>query len=195
MTHKPTFTLTGIKRFLGREGHGLNATIKMDGKAVATVLDSGNGGETTVDWYDGKRKSHNEEARKACAEVAEAAYIAAGGDEAEVASYEAMGMTHMKGLIARAADPANPGYTRQVVEDGFIDWWITYEEGQAASMAQIKRWAKTKTIFRLADTLPNEFRTLTKPHSPAIVKFLADKYGAAVTWVFDPTAPTLPAKV
>ncbi|GEM_PF-2820841 len=53
------FTLKGVKTFLGREGYGVNATLYYEGKKVAFLLDSGNGGELSVDWeskYDRKKE-------------------------------------------------------------------------------------------------------------------------------------------
>ena len=53
------FTLKGVKTFIGREGYGVNTTLYYEGKKVAFLLDSGNGGELRVDWeikYDSKKE-------------------------------------------------------------------------------------------------------------------------------------------
>ena len=44
------FTVKGLKTFIGREGHGVNANLYYKGKKVAFLLDSGNGGELDIDW-------------------------------------------------------------------------------------------------------------------------------------------------
>lgn len=44
------YTVTGITSFIGREGHGFNATLKNGGRAVAFVTDAANGGALTFDW-------------------------------------------------------------------------------------------------------------------------------------------------
>jgi hypothetical protein len=56
------YTLKGVKTFRGREGYGLNATLCRDGKAVAFILDSGNGGMVDFDWADQKQGESKEEA-------------------------------------------------------------------------------------------------------------------------------------
>src|SRR5262245_60790680 len=45
-----TYTITKIKTFIGREGHGLNATITKDGKAICFVRDDASGGPVDFDY-------------------------------------------------------------------------------------------------------------------------------------------------
>lgn len=56
------YTVTKIKTFRGREGHGLNATLCRDGKPVAFVLDDANGGMVDFDWVDQMHGESGEEA-------------------------------------------------------------------------------------------------------------------------------------
>ena len=44
----------GIKSFVGREGHGFEASLYVDGKKAATVLDSADGGEMRWTTVNGK---------------------------------------------------------------------------------------------------------------------------------------------
>ena len=44
------FSVKGLKTFIGREGHGVNANLYYKGKKVAFLLDSGNGGCLDIDW-------------------------------------------------------------------------------------------------------------------------------------------------
>jgi len=46
------YSVKNIKRFRGMEGHGYNATLCRDGKKVAFVMDSGDGGEANFEWND-----------------------------------------------------------------------------------------------------------------------------------------------
>jgi len=50
----PTYTVKGIKTFTGMEGHGYNATLYRDGKAVAFVIDDASGGDLQIEWKDHK---------------------------------------------------------------------------------------------------------------------------------------------
>lgn len=43
------FSVNGVKSFIGTEGHGFNANLLADGKKVAFVIDSANGG--CYDWH------------------------------------------------------------------------------------------------------------------------------------------------
>lgn len=46
----PTYSVKGITTFVGMEGHGYNATLYRDGKAVAFAIDDASGGPLSVEW-------------------------------------------------------------------------------------------------------------------------------------------------
>ncbi len=46
------YSVIKVKSFMGREGHGFNATLCRGGKAVAFVWDDASGGPTSFDWID-----------------------------------------------------------------------------------------------------------------------------------------------
>lgn len=48
----PIYTVKGVKSFIGNEGHGFNATLYRDGKAVAFVYDDASGGPVAFEWKD-----------------------------------------------------------------------------------------------------------------------------------------------
>lgn len=48
----PSYTVKGVKSFIGNEGHGFNATLYRDGKAVAFVYDDASGGPVCFEWKD-----------------------------------------------------------------------------------------------------------------------------------------------
>lgn len=48
----PTYTVKGIKTFVGMEGHGYNASLYRDGKLVAFVIDDASGGALQIEWKD-----------------------------------------------------------------------------------------------------------------------------------------------
>lgn len=47
-----TYTVKGIKTFVGMEGHGYNASLYRDGKLVAFVIDDASGGSLQIEWKD-----------------------------------------------------------------------------------------------------------------------------------------------
>ena len=48
------YSIKGVKSFMGTEGHGFNASLYRDGKKVAFIIDSANGGEYDYQWSDWK---------------------------------------------------------------------------------------------------------------------------------------------
>jgi hypothetical protein len=49
----PNYTVKNVKNFLGREGHGFNATLYRDGVKVAFVRDMADGGPIRYEWEGG----------------------------------------------------------------------------------------------------------------------------------------------
>ena len=47
-----TFSLSAIKTFRGTEGNGFNAKLHRDGKHIADLLDSADGGPMRIEWLD-----------------------------------------------------------------------------------------------------------------------------------------------
>ena len=47
------YSLRKVKTFIGNEGQGFNAELLRDGKPVAFVIDSAQGGEFEYQWYGG----------------------------------------------------------------------------------------------------------------------------------------------
>ena len=45
-----SYSVSGIKSFIGREGHGFNAYLHHDGRKIAFVTDHANGGCLSFDW-------------------------------------------------------------------------------------------------------------------------------------------------
>ena len=48
----PIYSVKGVKTFIGNEGHGFNATLYRDGKAIAFVYDDASGGPVAFEWKD-----------------------------------------------------------------------------------------------------------------------------------------------
>lgn len=50
------YSVSGVKTFMGMEGHGFNANLHEDGKKVAFVIDDANGGCYNWRWLDNSAK-------------------------------------------------------------------------------------------------------------------------------------------
>lgn len=178
----PQFTLAKVKTFIGNEGHGLNAEITMDGQAVAFVLDDASGGMLQVDWFtmQGRQRSRgNEAARAALLQHARADYDSAGGDAAHEARLKELGLWFEGcGLSQRS-------------EHDLIEHWVNEEFARVVAMRNLKRWAKTKTVFRLKGDKVGEYRTLGRPYAEGVIPFLRGRYGESLDFVFNPAAPAL----
>ncbi|AME18067.1 hypothetical protein AAT1_02041 [Pseudomonas phage AAT-1] len=48
----PTYTVKGVKTFVGMEGYGYNGSLYRDGKLVAFVIDDASGGPLQIEWKD-----------------------------------------------------------------------------------------------------------------------------------------------
>lgn len=66
--------------------------------------------------------------------------------------------------------------------DQFIDGLID----KAEILAQLKRWVKKATIFRLKGDKPGEWRMVKKGYVLRVVAFLTKKYGNKLEIVVDP---------
>tara|TARA_Y100000310_G_scaffold120945_1_gene119702 strand:- start:1136 stop:1810 length:675 start_codon:yes stop_codon:yes gene_type:complete len=51
------YEVKGVKSFLGREGYGFNATMYREGKKIAFVMDSADGGMYDWEWVDRKEEA------------------------------------------------------------------------------------------------------------------------------------------
>lgn len=176
------FNLAKVKTFLGRQGHGLNAEITMDGKPVAVVLDEANGGVVRITWFTAQgreRRRGNEQARTALLQYARSEYETRGGDLAHEARCKDRGLWFEGcGLASRS-------------DDDMIEHWVNEEFERSVTLRNLKRWSRSKTMFRLKSDKEGEYRSLTKPYAPGAVAFLRNKYGDALAFVFNPAAPSL----
>lgn len=164
------YTLSGIKTFIGREGHGFNATLKRDGKAVAFARDDASGGSMWIDWKDGHRDSKEAYAFEVFARME---YDANGGRERHVKSLQDFGIEDE--TITEQSDA-------DVAED-----WINRAIDLHATEKRLKRLAKTQTLFRLKGDSESVWRTIPKhAYSQAIVDHLTKKHGDLLETIFNP---------
>lgn len=55
----------------------------------------------------------------------------------------------------------------------------------AELLPQFKRWCKAKTMFRLKGDAKDQWRQVTSPFTPAVKKFLVEKYGDTLEFVLN----------
>lgn len=68
-----------------------------------------------------------------------------------------------------------PSNTELVVDD-LLQKWLTRDDDRRAQ-AQIKRWCKTQTVFRLKGDEKGRWRTVKAPYSERVKQYLTLKYG------------------
>ena len=164
------YTLSSIKTFIGREGHGFNATLKRDGKVVALARDDASGGPMNIDWKDGHHDSKEAYAFEVFARME---YEANGGRARHIAQMQEFGL---------ARDTITEQSDADVAED-----WINRAIDQHATEKRLKRLAKTQTLFRLKGDAEGEWRTIPKHvYSQVVVDHLTKKHGDLLEIIYNP---------
>lgn len=157
--------LRGIKTFRGMDGHGLNATLVVNDKAVAFILDEGCGGETMMQPVAGgpTRRDLQE------IEVALTAYARTRIPD-EKLDWDCP-------RCSGAADCKDCDGTGKFMSR--TDWRTLVNEMVDAqeNERRLRRLCKTKTLFILPTAKRGEFWTLNKPYSPDTRAYLLNKYG------------------
>lgn len=182
------YTLTKIKSFTGMDGLGLNATICCDGKPVAFVLDEGCGGELQIDFRNPGQSP--------------ASYRAAAGtwqDNEKAALVWAMDWytnspdaQESRNIDAQLAAQYPDSKRTKTPFDALVDW-VNHTADEVLSakkaQAQLNRWSKTKTVFRLKGDPKGEYRTLGVPLTDArVLPMLRQKYGDTIEYIHGASA-------
>lgn len=145
-------------------------------------MDEANGGIVQVRWFSAqgrKRALSNDSALNALLQHARAEYERAGGDPAYEAKRKKRGQWFEGCGLAKRTDHE------------MIEHWVNEEFGRVVTMRTLKRWSKTKTIFRLKTDQDGEFRTMSTPYAAEVAQFLTGKYGDSLDFVFNPARPAL----
>lgn len=181
------YTLGKIKTFRGRDGYGLNATILLDGKPVAFVLDEGCGGMLDVDFTNPGQNAKSWEQNHDFAAEREQAfhqfalgwYAANGQREKRRAQFAEWGMTQ-ESIDAMAEATGHDA----------AECWIN-EQVQAWELKRaLDRSAKKATLFRIKgeEYRSGEYRTVKRPYDASVQEFLDRKYPGQVTEIYGVTA-------
>lgn len=179
------YTLTKIKSFLGREGHGLNATICFNGKPVAFVCDDANGGPLDIDFGNPLQNAASHMANKDTHAAAEAACMAWALDW--LTNDPAAEQIRQDNIDLEAKYGVAPENEHQK-QWSALESWINHTADAILlakkQASQLNRWAKTKTVFRLKGDAPGEFRTLNRPvQSPGVLDHLLKKHGDLIEMI------------
>jgi len=163
----PKYTVKNVKTFRGMEGTGYECMLYRDGKCVATVTDTADGGDVNIYWKD---------ARKPRIEVACTNYK----DEPwtrKCTPEEAIFVAHLETL------PKEKGYGMELkVSDGmFIERLVSAFEEEK----QVRRWCKSKTVFKLKGDAEGSYRTVKAPYGPKVKAFIMDQYGDKVVEILN----------
>lgn len=168
------YSLKGIKTFTGNEGIGLNATIYLGKRKIADVLDDANGGDVQIHYI-----AREEEAPFVA--MVEAWFTASGEEQ--------RWNEEMQKLCA--GSDLKPEPARLISK---IDQWIDARLADREREKNLKRWAKTKTPYRLKGDTPEEWRIIKSPISPKLIQYLRDKYGGQIETIYGEPAATTPTK-
>lgn len=145
------YSLKGVKTFQGMDGHGLNAVLMRDGKAVAFILDEGCGGEMRFRWND---QMHGDSKERDLWD----AFIA--GEKAKVPADKKL----LEGHDTLERD----------VYDGST--WVNIEVDRLENDKRFRRLCKTKTLFQVGDEIGGEEFRAMKGTGPVLHAFIEKKY-------------------
>ena len=154
-----TFTVKNSKAFRTNDGYAWSATIYMDGVKLCYAFDQGRGGEVRIDWA-------SKEAETKFGEYV--ASLPADMDiPAELLARYPEGMKRDAGdVIARIVD--------------------NYENTKREA-STLKRWCKTKTIFRLKGDEVGTYRNVKNTFNPQVKLYLVGKYGDTIETIVNET--------
>ena len=159
---KNVYTLTKIKTFLGMEGHGLNATVCKNGKAVAFALDDASGGELRVD-FKRDEQGHADEREF--------------GDFCIAWQDSKGGLSEARESYIKSISASHPSVKPDLMRRNYaVEDWINETVDEMKNKQRFDRLSKKKTLFRLKGSSAEEWRTLAAPYSPAIQAQLDRKY-------------------
>ena len=158
-----TYTIKSLKSFIGIEGHGFNVVLCRDSKPVAFVCDDASGGEISFDWYDNKE-----------------APVVINGINYLNAPYSYNGTPEEKifmeyvSTLTRWCDYEK----KDVVMTG--DVFVSNIIEKFEQEKQMKRWCKTKVVFRTPDMKEGEYHTIKGIYDERIKAHIASKYPTAI---------------
>lgn len=154
-----TYTLKGIKTFNGMEGGGYEANLYLGKKKIGTCLNGATGGPDDFHFF----KKEDEEAFVAfCKEWYQTSEAKAGFDK----------------LVAHTGTDSSNYDTSYAMEGWVSEFLAAYEEEKL-----LKRWSKTKTLFRLKGDPVGEWRTYNTV-DPRVIPQIREKHGDQIERIY-----------
>ena len=164
------YNVKNIKSFMGTDGHGFNATLYRGKKRVATLIDSGCGGEVNIQWLDWK-KEHVEIENRVGGKV-----YKFGGTPEEKNLYD-----HINSL---------PNEPSEYFEDGLgVDtgFFLGTLVGETDENNRLRRLCKKKTVVRMKENdkdyvvyktsfSPEFKKSLEQHHQGGIFEFVNERF-------------------
>ena len=169
------YEVKGVKSFRGMEGYGFNATLYRNGKKVAFVMDSAQGGEYDYEWVDYKKPR------------VDVPIVELQGKSTK--SYKGTPEEKLFHEHCLAIPPEEKEYFKgkpemyNMIPDSYM--------GQLVDEFEHKKWlkrnCKNKTLFRLVGDKEDEFRTIKHPYDEHVKKYLEDKLGKKLKVIINET--------
>jgi len=159
-----------VKTFLGNEGHGFNAELCRDGRPVAYVIDSAQGGEYEYQWYD--HGAPRVDIRGINYENQVHMYK---GTPEERLFVEA---ANVQTYVSECGERETQSKDADIVMGELVDAW--------ESNRKFKRLSKTRTLFRLKGDEPESWRAIKAPFHQKVVAHIREKYADKLETVYDP---------
>lgn len=159
--NKGGYSIRKFKSFTGMEGLGFNAELCHNGRPVCFVIDEANGGEFNYQWYDWKAERVPLE--RVDYQGKKFTYKAT-PDEAQFLAF----LASLPSEKNEWDDKFSP-----VDDDSFMAAFVDDYESEK----QVKRWCKTKTVFRLKGDPDGEYHTIKQLFNQNLKDWLVKKHG------------------
>jgi len=140
------YTVKAVKSFVGREGYGFSCSLWLDGKRIGTVTDTAGGG--MVDFYLNQGEKEKLDAH--CRTLSQARKPST--------------------MMPKGIDTDCDIFVTNLVEA------VEQDQARKKQKAQVKRWCKTQTVYRLKGDKEGSYRIVTTVYSAGVKKYLEAKY-------------------
>jgi hypothetical protein len=154
------YTIKNVKSFQGREGHGYSCDLYRDGKKVATVTDTANGGSVDFYWLDTGKAPR---VPITCHNYRDELHTYNGTPEEKQFVEHADGQTYVSPITNK---------TERKDSDIFMSELVDAFENKK----RLKRLCKTKTVFALKSQ-KGEYYTFNRAYNPQLADMIRAKYG------------------
>lgn len=171
MNQPPLYTVKGVKSFIGRQGHGFNASLYKDGKKIAFVIDNANGGMLDFQWEKGCQ-AEEKLLEDYCATLPKWTSASIGMDDGDTTEHATDPEFFMAGLVGEYID--KQGLARQLKKKVIMisDEGRVLNSKNPASPEVLAAFVKNYPTATILNTLPIDeayrlYRDATAAPAPA----------------------------